>query len=64
MIEETVPLHLLGLFGPITNLASNFGKMITIVLGVGLPDRKDKEGLAHTNFWKVIFGFPLVLIAI
>lgn len=64
MIEETVPLHLLGIFGPFTNLFNNGGKMLSIVMGGGLPSSSDKKAMAETQYWKVIFAIPLVLIAI
>ena len=38
MIDETVPENLLGAFGIATNLALNTGGMLSIVLGVALPD--------------------------
>lgn len=64
MIEETVPLDLLGIFGPFTNLFNAGGKMLSIIIGVGMPNTTDKHGLATTNFWKVIFGVPFILIAL
>ena len=38
MIEETVPVHLLGTFGIVTNLSMNAGNMAVILMGAGLPD--------------------------
>ena len=60
MIEETVPSHLLGTFGIVTNLAMNAGNMVSILQGLGLPDPSD--GDAKTNqYWRIIFGFPWIL---
>jgi len=61
MIEETVPVHLLGTFGIVTNLAMNAGNMTSILMGVGLPDPKDIEAVDKSIFWRIIFGFPWVL---
>jgi MFS family permease len=41
MIDETVPHNLLGTFGIVTNLSLNAGGMLSIVMGVGLPDKDD-----------------------
>ncbi len=43
-IEETVPFHLLGSFGILTNLAINGGQMIGMIMGIALPDATDIEG--------------------
>lgn len=60
MIEETVPVHLLGTFGIVTNLAMNAGNMTSIIMGAGLPDPKDTEAVDKSIFWRIIFGFPWV----
>jgi MFS family permease len=59
MIEETVPAHLLAIFGPVTNMAINLGSMIAILLAVGLPDAGSSEEYGD-NFWRFIFGFPIL----
>ena len=64
MIEETVPNYMLGIFGTSTNLAVNGGKMLTFVMGAGLPDSKDKQAAASTHFWRVIFALPWAFQAI
>ena len=60
MIEETVPSNLLGPFGIVTNLSVNTGGLVAILMGAGLPETTDEEGLRNTNFWRVIFGLPWV----
>ena len=35
--------------------------MIAMVMGEGLPDDSDVQALRDSQFWRVIFGFPLVL---
>ena len=57
MIDETVPNHLLGTFGIITNLSINTGGMLSIVMGVGLPDPKD-EAAKTDYYWRIIFAMP------
>jgi len=58
MIEETVPNHLLGQFGIVTNLSITFGQMISIFAGVGLTS----PTLSNSNYyWRFVFLFPLVL---
>ena len=61
MIEETVPMYLLGMFGPFTNLANCGGKMITLGLGAFAPDDKDHKALAESNFWRYTFAVPWIL---
>lgn len=61
MIEETVPLHLLPIFGTVTNLAVNGGKMLSIVIGGGIPSSSDKEASKHTNYWRFVFAVPWIL---
>ena len=62
MIEETVPVYLLGIFGTATNIANNAGKMVTLVLGAAIPDVNiDKKAAAETNLWRMIFGIPWII---
>ena len=37
MLDETVPMHLIGSFGVYTNIYANFGILVTLLLGLGLP---------------------------
>lgn len=37
MLDECIPTHLLGSFGVYTNIYANFGVMLCLVLGAGLP---------------------------
>jgi MFS family permease len=63
MIEETVPAYKLGTFGIVTNLANNAGKMLSLVIGVAVPDKNSPEALT-SNFWRFMFGLPWALIAL
>lgn len=30
-------------------------------MAIGLPDDNDTIGLVESKFWKIIFGFPIIL---
>ncbi|CDW78529.1 sugar transporter family protein [Stylonychia lemnae] len=64
MIEETVPHNLYGSFGVVSVMSLNFGQMMGIVMGLGLPDADDEESMKNTSFWRIIYGMPWVLQAI
>lgn len=59
-IEETVPEFLLGYFGPIFPWAQTVGSFWVLLMAAGLPDDKDPK-LGDTNFWRVIFGIPMIV---
>ena len=46
-----------------TNTSYGFGAMISIVLGLFLPPDGEDKALEHTEAWRIIFGFPMVLSA-
>lgn len=37
MLDESIPTHLLGSFGVYTNIYANFGVMLCLLFGAGLP---------------------------
>jgi len=37
MLDECIPTHLLDSFGVFTNIYANFGVMLCLILGAGLP---------------------------
>ena len=41
MLDETVPIHLLGSFGVYTNVYCNLGVLICLLLGLGLPQQEN-----------------------
>jgi len=60
-LDETIPSHLIDKgFGASTNLAINIAIMILMVLGTASPDIKDIKGLNESNFWRVVYGFPII----
>ena len=56
MLDETVPLHLLGAFGIATNAYICFGIFLTMLMGAGLPEDGDIEGYEQDEFWRIIYG--------
>src|SRR5947209_4665598 len=57
MIDETVPSYLMGSFGVATNVAINFGQMISILIGAGFSNPK----LVESNYyWRLVYLFPIV----
>lgn len=44
MIDEIVPLKLIGIYGPATSIFMTFGIFNSIVLGIMLPDSEDTAG--------------------
>lgn len=60
-LDETIPTHLIDKgFGASTNLAVNIAIMILMVLGTVSPDIKDIKSLNESNFWRVVYGFPII----
>ena len=67
MLDETVPPHLLGTFGTYTNVYANFGILLVMVLGFGLPAgdaTKIPKELEDDDFWRVLYGFPIITLSI
>ena len=60
MLDETVPAHLLGTFGTYTNVYANLGLLIVMGLGLGLPS--DPTKYKDDEFWRVIYGFPIITL--
>ena len=60
-LDETIPHHLIDKgFGASTNLAINIAIMILMILGTGSPDHRNIKGLAESNFWRFVYGFPIL----
>lgn len=60
MLDETVPTTLLGAFGILTNTYICLGIFIGMLIGMGLPKDGDIEGFKKDEFWRVIYGFPII----
>jgi MFS family permease len=63
-VEETIPANHLGLFGTIFPWSMGIGSIGSTVLGLGLPDDEDVDALRNSEFWKFIFGAPLIFFGI
>ena len=74
MINETVPVYLIGAFAPIVDAMISFGYTLVFGFGKGLPQEdynpeltNDKENLdaleanKNDNFWRVIYLFPMLI---
>ena len=44
MIDELVPVKLLGKYGPATSIFMTFGMFNSMILGLMLPSSEDREG--------------------
>lgn len=62
MLDECIPTHLLGSYGVYTNIYANFGVMLCLILGAGLPS--DPADYGKDQFWRVCYGFPIVSLSI
>jgi hypothetical protein len=60
MIDETVPVYKLKLFGLATNVYISLGVTMAMLMGLWLPNSDDIEGMKKTQFWRYIFGMPAV----
>ena len=62
MLDECIPTHLLGSYGVFTNIYANFGIMLCLILGAGLPTKE--EDFKNDQFWRVCWGFPILSLSI
>jgi hypothetical protein len=60
MLDETVPLELIGGFGIATNTFICVGIFFGVALGMGLPEEGDIEAYAKDEYWRVMYGFPIL----
>ena len=58
MIDETVPIHKLKIFGLATNVYISLGVTLAMAMGLWLSKSDDTEGMKKTQFWRYIFGMP------
>jgi hypothetical protein len=45
-------------------LGTTSAKMTAMVLGLGLPEDKDKVAIKNSEFWRIILGFPFITITL
>ena len=60
MLDETVPVHLIGAYGIVSNCGVCCGIFLVNSLGAALPGDGDVEGYKKDVIWRVIYGFPAV----
>ena len=62
MLDETVPAHMLGDFGFLTNLYITIGQFLAYLIGLGLPTEpgENEINFAQNEFWRVCYGFPIL----
>ena len=59
ILNEIIPSHVMDNgYGISTNLAINLYVLISMVMGVGMPESPDE--LKTTNYWKVIYLGPVI----
>jgi MFS family permease len=59
-IDETVPIDLIGFYGTSTNIFVCLGIGAAQFIGSGLPDETDTKAMEEDEFWRVVYGVPLV----
>jgi predicted MFS family arabinose efflux permease len=59
-LDETVPYSLIGLYGTSTNIFLCLGLGAAMFIGAGLPDETDIKGMEEDEFWRVVYGTPLI----
>ena len=61
ILDETIPLEHLGSYGNASNIFLCVGIGGALLIGFGLPDENDLEALENDQFWRVVYGFPIVV---
>lgn len=59
-MDEVLPPHLMGLYGGMYCFSFAIATIIAYLLALGLPHDTEHEQLVETEFWRVIFGLPIV----
>ena len=59
-LDETVPQDLLSKYGISTNIFVCLGIGAGMFIGAGLPPSDDFEAMESDNFWRVVYGLPIL----
>ena len=60
ILDETIPVHLIEYgYGQSTNICVNVYVMVSLLLSLGMPS--EVEDLKTTEFWRVIYGLPILI---
>jgi MFS family permease len=60
MLDETVPTYMLKSFGLATNAYICLGITLAMIIGFGFPREGDTQAMKNDEFWRVVFGFPII----
>lgn len=65
LVEEYIPLHMYSSFSPLFTAFSMTGSLFATIFGIILPpDGSSNKVYDDSNSWRILFGFPAVLIVI
>ena len=59
-MEEVVPSSLVSVYGGLYCFSFAIATIIAYLLAIGLPDDTDTVELEKSEFWRVIFGLPIL----
>ena len=60
MLDETVPVEWLKIFGLATNAYICVGITLAMIVGFGFPEEGDVEAMKADEFWRFVFAFPII----
>lgn len=60
MLDETVPIYKLKIFGLATNLYICTGITLAMLMGFGFPKEGDITAMKKDEFWRIVFGLPII----
>jgi hypothetical protein len=74
MINETIPVYLLGKYGAVINITGALGYFLVFGMGAGLPSHDYNPGIEgdtfndeakqadiNDQFWRLLYGFPILV---
>ena len=59
-MDEVLPPHLISIYGALYCFSFAVATIIAYLLALGLPPDTDTEALKTDEFWRVIFGLPIL----
>jgi hypothetical protein len=59
-IVESVPEKYSGSLGALTNIGLNSGVLLCVIVGLAVPS--DPEDYLDDQWWRLTFGFPILII--
>jgi MFS family permease len=64
-VNEVAPTELKGRIGSALNFMAGAGIFLPAIFGLGIPDKEfiepNDQSFAIQHYWRVIFGFPILL---